>query len=328
MSSGRDVLIVDDEMAIAAALAAALEARGHRVTVAASAEEALELPDPDVLVADLLLGGMDGLELFGELRARGGSPRGVIMPGLPTIDDCRRALRLGAAEFLTKPFAIEELVRVVEAEGDEAAPGGIAPESFSRTYEASSGAVDQAARDMAAWCLRSEVSPATRTRIASSIAELVDNAERHAYGWPRESSAERPIEVNARMDARQLVVEVTDQGEGFDPTRIEFAGATPANSGLARVAVLSEELKFRSEIGVGTQVRVRFTVSTADFDCEERIDLTELDHLTPDTCRELLRTLDEDPHAPLALSPALAVSVGRLLAGPDPKRVLQQALWS
>ena len=327
MSTGRDILIVDDELAIAAALAKALEARGHHVSIAASGEEALTVPEPEVLVADLVLAGMSGLDLFDALVARGGAPRAVFMTGLPTVADCRRALRLGASEFLTKPFALDELVRAVESEGAEGAPGGIAPARFERIYAAGPRAAERAARDIGAWCLRSEVAPATRARIASAVCEVVDNATRHAYD-ATDTITEHPIELRADMDARTLVVEIRDHGRGFDAVSRELDAMTCGTSGLARVAALAEDLTVRSSSQEGTRVRARFTVSTVDFDVDGRIDLTELDHLSPDTARELLSTLAEDPHAPVVLSPAIAVVVGRLLSGPDPRRALQRALWS
>ncbi|MEZ6014510.1 MAG: response regulator [Planctomycetota bacterium] len=327
MSIGRDVLIVDDELVIAAALAAALEARGHRVAVAASAEEALTMPEPEVLVADLLLQGMGGLDLFGELVARGGAPKAVFMTGLPTVEDCRRALRLGATEFLTKPFSVDELVRAVEQEGNTGGPANVAPARFERVYAAGPRASERAARDIGAWCLRSEVTPATRARVASVVAELVDNATRHGYDASGEV-CEDPIELRADMDARTLLLEVQDHGRGFDAAGLLLERMTCSQSGLARVSSLAEDLTIRSQPDHGTRVRARFTVSTADFDIDGRIDLSELDHLAPDTSRELLATLADDPHAPVILSPALAVVVGRLLAGPDPRRALQRALWS
>jgi CheY-like chemotaxis protein len=324
--SRRDVLIVDDQLPIAAALAAALEERGHHVAIAATGAEALAMPEPEVLVADLGLRDMSGLDLLSEFVARGGAPRAVFMTGMPTVEDCRRAMRLGASEVLAKPFAFEELVRAVECEA-YGAPGGIAPARFQRIYAAGPRASERAARDVAAWCLRSEVAPATRARIASVVTELVDNAARHAYD-ATDCVSEDPIEVRAEMDARSLLLEVRDHGRGFDVVACELERMTCRASGLARVSALAEDITLRSNEHDGTRVRARFTVSTADFDIDGRIDLTELDHLSPDTARELLATLDEDPHAPIVLSPALAVVVGRLLAGPDPRRALQRALWS
>jgi anti-sigma regulatory factor (Ser/Thr protein kinase) len=218
-------------------------------------------------------------------------------------------------------------VRAVENESSPSAPGGIAPVRLERVYAAGPRAAERAARDVGAWCLRSEVSPAARARIASTVCELVDNATRHAYDAAHEIS-EHPIELCAEMDARALVLEVRDHGRGFDAVSTQLDELVATKSGLTRAAALTEDLTIRSSPGNGTRVRARFSVATADFDVDGRIDLTELDHLSPDTSRELLTTLAEDPHAPIVVSPALAVVIGRLLAGPDPRRALQRALWS
>ena len=67
-------------------------------------------------------------------------------------------------------------------------------------------------------------------------------------------------------------------------------------------------------------------MTSIELDQPDQIDLTDLDYFAPATAKELLATLREDPDAPIVLSPALAVVVGRLLLGPDPRRVLQSAL--
>lgn len=327
MRARRDVLVVDGDRPFAEAIAAVLSARGHRVTVAPTAESALGLPVPEVLVADVALEGLDGLELLARLRGRSASLLAVLMSGLPSVEACRGALKLGAREFLSKPFPLEELVRVVESESDARAPGGVAAASFERVYPADVRAADRAARDVSAWCLRSEVCPSTRARIASAVAELVDNAARHAYPDER-PDGERPVEVRARMDARELTVEIRDQGIGFDPVPPTLALRGPGSHGIARASALAEDLVVRSQPGEGTRARARFGVSSVDFDVQGRIDMTELDHFVPDTARELLITLEEDPDAPIVLSPALAVVVGRLLAGASPRRTAHQALWS
>ena len=81
-----------------------------------------------------------------------------------------------------------------------------------------------------------------------------------------------------------------------------------------------------STAGDGTAVTLQFRVTTTEFEEEDRIDLTDLDFFVPATAKELLATLADDPHAPILLSPALAVVVGRLLMGPRPSSVLEGAL--
>ena len=95
------VLLVEDEPALASAVCAALRRRGHEVAHANSAAEALELREPEVLITDIHLDGSSGLDLLAELRARGARPHAVLIAGMPSLEDCRRAMRLGAADAVS-----------------------------------------------------------------------------------------------------------------------------------------------------------------------------------------------------------------------------------
>jgi CheY-like chemotaxis protein len=128
--TGLEVLVVDDEPAIAAALSHALGRAGHRVTTATNLDQALLAPRPAILVADLYLGDHTGLELLETLQRRGDHPRTVFVSGMPTVDDCRRAMRLGAVEQneirAVLDFALRAEVTVILDKADEA--GALAEE--------------------------------------------------------------------------------------------------------------------------------------------------------------------------------------------------------
>ena len=87
------VLVVEDETAIAAAYEAVLRPAGHEVIHATCGEEALLHRGCDVVVADLGLPGIDGLELLEALRRRGEHPRTVVVTGHSDLASCQRALR-------------------------------------------------------------------------------------------------------------------------------------------------------------------------------------------------------------------------------------------
>jgi hypothetical protein len=90
---------------------------------------------------------------------------------------------------------------------------------------------------------------------------------------------------------------------------------------------LSEDMLVATAPGKGTEVTLRFSVSRADLGDALTIDLTERDWLTPDVARNVLHSLERRDTADLfQLSPSLAVVVGRLLAGPDPRRALEHSL--
>jgi CheY-like chemotaxis protein len=115
----RRILIVDDAEEARAVLAIALRTiAGAAVEVADSAERALALlgPDPlDVLVTDMRMGGMSGLELMDVLRERGRWPAAgvVVISGESDPDLPQKARESGAAAFFTKPFSATEVRRSV-----------------------------------------------------------------------------------------------------------------------------------------------------------------------------------------------------------------------
>ncbi|HUG06782.1 MAG TPA: response regulator transcription factor [Candidatus Limnocylindria bacterium] len=109
--SGARILVVDDEPAIVRAVRANLGSRGFRVDVAVSAREALERLDahPDLILLDLGLPDSDGIDLIQALRARGRAPI-IVLSAREAERDKVKALDLGADDYLTKPFGVEELL--------------------------------------------------------------------------------------------------------------------------------------------------------------------------------------------------------------------------
>jgi DNA-binding response OmpR family regulator len=114
------ILVVDDEPEIVTLVTKVLEARGHRVTIARDGQEALDAiaaERPDVLVIDLGLPKVDGLEVTKRLRADAATKdlRIVMLTAaLPTVADADRGLAVGADEYVVKPFLRVVLVHNVE----------------------------------------------------------------------------------------------------------------------------------------------------------------------------------------------------------------------
>jgi DNA-binding response OmpR family regulator len=111
------VLVVDDERVLRTSLTFTLQKHGYQVSTAASGPEALRLVDevrPDLVVLDVMLPGLDGLEVCRRLRRRTDVP--VIMLSARVQEDDRIAgLRLGADDYVTKPFSTRELMARIEA---------------------------------------------------------------------------------------------------------------------------------------------------------------------------------------------------------------------
>ena len=109
---GTRVLVVDDEPSIVRAVAANLRARGYEALTAASGRAALtviETHQPDCIVLDLGLPDVGGLEVLRRLRAGATTPV-VILTAVDDQRDRARALDLGADDYVTKPFAMTELL--------------------------------------------------------------------------------------------------------------------------------------------------------------------------------------------------------------------------
>jgi two-component system KDP operon response regulator KdpE len=116
MSNGR-VLVVDDEQSIRRAVGRALTARGYRVELATDGEEALAVAatfQPDLVVLDLNLPALDGLEVCRQLRGWSSVPI-LVLSVREDEPDKVAALDLGADDYLTKPFGIDELMARVRA---------------------------------------------------------------------------------------------------------------------------------------------------------------------------------------------------------------------
>lgn len=112
------ILIVDDDSRVTSALRRTLAYEGYQVSTAAGGEEALAFArtkTPDVVILDLMLPGMDGLEVCRRLRAAGDSVGILMLTARDAIADRVTGLETGADDYLVKPFASEELLARVKA---------------------------------------------------------------------------------------------------------------------------------------------------------------------------------------------------------------------
>lgn len=110
------ILVVDDEFHIRDSIRLLLEKEGYRVEMAADGREGLELIKKggfSAALVDLKMPGMDGLELM--KRAQGIDPGlgFILLTGYPTLDTAKEATRLGAYDYIVKPFKIENLLQIL-----------------------------------------------------------------------------------------------------------------------------------------------------------------------------------------------------------------------
>ncbi|MFN2122867.1 MAG: response regulator, partial [Candidatus Promineifilaceae bacterium] len=119
-----NILIVDDERDFVEILSLRLTDAGHRVRAAYSGQEALSvlaetegdvLPEIDVVILDIKMPGMDGIETLKQIKTRFPVVEVILLTGHGAIDTAVKGLKLGAFDYLLKPADFDELTAKLEA---------------------------------------------------------------------------------------------------------------------------------------------------------------------------------------------------------------------
>ena len=306
-----------------------LREQGHELVCHEDEKAFLSTPEPDVyLLGPALADGTRGLELLESLRRAGRSAPFVLLDEKPSFEDMRRAVELGATDLVLRPLDAAELTRALErAQAARAARPRIdvAPGNHGcvRSYSVDESTVGRAAREISAFLVNEGVVNAHRVRIASALAEVVDNACRHAY-----SRSAGEIVVRAEVQRTRVQVSVTDQGRGFDTARVKLERVPAAlpgargprrssssDTGLGRVERLCEHHELFSS-PQGTRIELTFELTPVRFD-EEAEHLAETDFLDPERARSLIHALRKGRTDLSGVPPAMALTIGRILGGLD-----------
>ena len=113
------ILVVDDERAVRESLRRALELEGYEIELAGDGSEALYRVEangePDAVILDVLMPGLDGLEVCKRLRRAGSRLPVLMLTARDEVEDRVAGLDAGADDYVTKPFALEELLARLRA---------------------------------------------------------------------------------------------------------------------------------------------------------------------------------------------------------------------
>ncbi|MDD3449118.1 MAG: sigma 54-interacting transcriptional regulator [Gammaproteobacteria bacterium] len=243
MSTGRFVLLVDDDPGLLRLLALRLESGGYRVATCASGEEALAhlaVERPRAVLTDLRMSGMDGMALFDEIHARDPALPVIILTAHGTIPDAVEATRRGVFGYLTKPVEARELTALLEramALGAEAVP--------------EEGAGDESWRaEMITASPRMEALLSEARLVAQSPASVLIRGE---SGTGKEVLARAVHRASPRREGPFVAVncaaipEPLLESELFGHAKGAFTGAVAAHRGLLQEA--SGGTLFLDEIG-------------------------------------------------------------------------------
>ncbi|MGQ9842007.1 MAG: sigma-54-dependent transcriptional regulator [Spirochaetota bacterium] len=111
------ILIVDDEDIVLKSCLRVLQKLDYAVETAYSGQTALDHLDKkryDIVVTDLMMPGIDGMQLLEEIKKRYPEMIVIIFTGYATVDTARKALKAGAFDYIPKPFTPDELLNVLE----------------------------------------------------------------------------------------------------------------------------------------------------------------------------------------------------------------------
>ncbi|MEN6373625.1 MAG: response regulator [Smithella sp.] len=113
----KHILVVDDEESIRELLSECLNNCGYEVTCAANGQEALSYYKSgrfDVVISDLIMSPVDGMELLGEIKKFDPDAVFIMITGYPSIETALEAVKKGAKDYITKPFNIDDIRLKIE----------------------------------------------------------------------------------------------------------------------------------------------------------------------------------------------------------------------
>ena len=243
------ILIVDDDRALRHALATLLEQAGYAVSQAASGPDAVGLLGSQpcgVMLLDLGLPGMSGLDVLAHARTLDAPPRVVVITSDDTPETLLKAVRGQADRLQVKPFppsAIVEVVReVLRAAPAAAAPIEVVsarPEWVELVAPCSLAVADR----IHAFVMQLETAlpEAVRESVGQAFHELL----RNAVEWGGQLDPTRTVRISCIRARRMLIYRIADPGEGFDIARLTHAAVNNPEDNPLQHALVREDLGLR-----------------------------------------------------------------------------------
>ncbi|HJW84502.1 MAG TPA: response regulator, partial [Anaerolineae bacterium] len=223
--SAGSVLVVDDSPQICKTLTDVLGMAGYSVRSAPSAERALQIMEGtsfDLIITDLKMSGMSGMDFVGRLKGIAPGLPVVILSGFGDMDSVIEAMRAGVADYLKKPFSIDEVLEVVKREvrksrlaSEAPALAGLAPGAEAAPQTAASRIYIFSASDIA------KIEAALSKMRAQAAAEAVLLIEESGYVIAakglvsgRDVEALSSLVIGGRSMSNQLAT-LLGEGDGF-----------------------------------------------------------------------------------------------------------------
>ncbi|HKO04380.1 MAG TPA: response regulator [Candidatus Acidoferrales bacterium] len=234
-----NILIVDDDRLTRLLLSTILERGGHAVTAAADGEEALRLAGEarfDLVLLDIWMPGMGGLEVLERLRGLSAPPRVIVLTSDETPETLLAAVRGQASRYLTKPVEAAALLNVVEEElGAPERPHievlSARPDWVELVVPCRLEVVDHIQNFLGQ--LEANLSEEVRRSVGQAFREMLSNA----IEWGGALDPERKVHISYLRMRRMILYRISDPGAGFRFEDLNHAAvAYPPDQPLAHVA--------------------------------------------------------------------------------------------
>ena len=262
-ATGRRILLVDDDRGLRHVLSTLLTDAGHTVEMAGDGPDAiaqLRRGVFDIVLLDIGLPSMSGLDVLGAARALPTPPLAIVMTADDTSETLLEAVRRQAYRYVRKPFAPNAMVELVEAAAAPAA--GLSIEVVSAKPEwleiIAPCSLEMAERLQSfVMHLEGDLPETVRESVAYAFRELLTNA----IEWGGKLDPSRKVRISCVRAKRMLLYRIADPGEGFDIDKLRHAaisnpeddpirhidvreaqGIRPGGFGLAMTRSLVDEL--------------------------------------------------------------------------------------
>ena len=223
----RNVLVVDDDRALRHAITALLQGAGYRTEQAGDGPEALDKlrqQPVDLMLLDIGLPGMSGLDVLAHAREAQSPPRVVMMTADDTPEALLRSFRGQAHGFVRKPFPPTRIVDVVNDVLSASAVAALPIEVISASPEwlelvaPCSLEIAERVQDFVMQ-LDAKLPDDVRESVAQAFRELLSNA----VEWGGRLDPARTVRISCLRSRRMLLYRIADPGDGFDIDRLAHA---------------------------------------------------------------------------------------------------------
>jgi DNA-binding response OmpR family regulator len=245
VGAARHVLVVDDDGALRHAISALLDEAGYRTEQASDGPEALrklQQQPVDLLLLDVGLPGMNGLEVLAQTRLKAMPPPVVMMTADDTPETLLRSFRAQAHRFIRKPFPPRRIVELVNdvlaAHPDATLPIEVvsARPEWVEIVAPCSLEVGERVREFVMQ-LDATLPVDIRESVAQAFRELLTNA----IEWGGHLDPRRTVRISCLRTRRMLLYRIADPGEGFDISGLAHAAiSNPEDDPLAHDRVRQE----------------------------------------------------------------------------------------